>query len=578
MNITVSNWIHIVWNVSLFENFKKQCFIENPKFIKAKKQNSKTNNIVQHLPFFEEINENEIIFTRGLLDKILLFLDSNSIKYTVNYQYQENEKIDYLIWKIKQLRRYQIPLEQELSKSDNGFVIVPTWWGKTVVMINEIVKNKSKTMVMITNKKLLNQFIARLKTFTNIKAEDIWIFWDKKKEIKPITIVLVQSFSKLKPKEIQDITSTFDLFFLDESHHVIADTILKVCKNVKSKRFYWLTATPEKQNWAANLFLENITWKMLYRVTEKELELDEVILKPDLYPVVNQYSKVNDFYNDFFKFEDRKINKFYINEILSANNFDYNQLFPSDNSESTLIIWKTKEEIYEFYNNKLPQNLKQETKILLSSIFKRNQNVLEKNKIVIAFDLPEQYRKVDMNKIKKSIFFNSNRTNLITNIIYHEFVNNKNKDPNILILSDRVDHLEYMYNNLPEKIKKYSTLLHAKLKKKEIEEIELKIESKEFRVILATQQYVWEGWDVSHLDTLIMSYTLVDHELLKQLVWRVIRSKDWKNFAQIYDIVDINNPITLSQFKKRFYNYYKTYVNFNQSEINWIINYKIPLS
>jgi len=59
---------------------------------------------------------------------------------------------------------------------------------------------------------------------------------------------LVQSFSKLSPKEIQEITSNFDLFFLDESHHLVADTILKVCKNVKSKRFYGLTATPEKQD------------------------------------------------------------------------------------------------------------------------------------------------------------------------------------------------------------------------------------------------------------------------------------------------------------------------------------------
>jgi len=43
-------------------------------------------------------------------------------------------------------------------------------------MINEIVKNKSKTFLLIHNKKLLYQFIDRLKQFSNVKEEDIGIY------------------------------------------------------------------------------------------------------------------------------------------------------------------------------------------------------------------------------------------------------------------------------------------------------------------------------------------------------------------------------------------------------------------
>jgi len=40
-------------------------------------------------------------------------------------------------------------------------------------MINEIITKKQKTIVMVTNTKLLTQFIERLKTFSNLTDDDI---------------------------------------------------------------------------------------------------------------------------------------------------------------------------------------------------------------------------------------------------------------------------------------------------------------------------------------------------------------------------------------------------------------------
>jgi len=36
--------------------------------------------------------------------------------------------------------------------------------------------------------------------------------------------------------------------FLDEAHHLVANTLFKIAKNTRCKRFYGLTATPGKKD------------------------------------------------------------------------------------------------------------------------------------------------------------------------------------------------------------------------------------------------------------------------------------------------------------------------------------------
>ena len=573
LHLKVNNLITITWNnLQWLSSFISQnCIVENPDYKSALKQQRSVKRIQQYY-YFSETKNNSIEITRWLLNVLLNHLRNNWMEYEIEYDYKENEKID-IETKIDKLRPFQLKLEKKLGEIDWWYGIVPTWGWKTVVMINEIVKNKSKTFLLIHNKKLLYQFIDRLKQFSNVKDEDIGIYWDKKKEIKPITIALMQSFWKLKETQIQDITSNFDLFFIDESHHLVANTLLKIWKNVKSKRFYWLTATPDKKDWMALQFLEKIMWPLIEKITEEELEEQWIIIRPTLIPIINYDSVVKDMYNDAFKFENRKINKLYISDIKESDN-----LLPLSENETTLIIGSSKDEIYTFYN-RLHEKIKREIKIIYSPIFKRSQKILEQYKIVIAYDTPEQYRRIDMHKIKRKLYSNLNRSNLISNIIIKEFKSKTlNNDPNILIISDQISHLEFMYNNMPEVLKKYAVILTWKIfwktTKKALAEaaiVEEKINKKEIRIIFAIGKFVWEGWDVSHLDNIIISYLIKDHELLKQLVWRVVRSSPNKKYAQVYDIIDINNPICLNQFKKRFKNYYQKRANYNQEEINQII-------
>lgn len=556
MKAIINNKLVVNWTKeeidSLYDFINLECLIRNTEYEEGLKMWRSIEWIDEFFTFYTKTFDTQIEFTRWLRIKLEEFCYKRNLQLEITEDYKVNEKIQ-IESKITKLRDYQLELEKELDKVDSGFILVPTWGWKTVVMINEIAKKKEKTLLLVHNTKLLYQFIERLKSFSSITDDDIWIYGDWKKEIKNITVALMQSFGKLSEQKIQEITSEFDLFFIDETHHLVAKTFLKIGRNVCSRRFYGLTATPNKKEWTARFFMDKIIGPLVYQITEEELQKHSVILKPHIMPIPNYDSSVRDIYNDFFSFEDHKINKYYVDQFETAP-FTSDYISKVD-WQTTLVVSNSKQELIKFYDN-LNNTVKVQAKLLMWPIFKKSQNVLKQYKLVLALDTPEQYRRVDMHKIKKDIYYRKSRANLVYQCILREFQSNKNNNPNILILSDEVAHLEYMYSNLPEALKSYATPLHWWIKKKERDEIERKIEKGEFRIIFATDKFVGEGWDVQKLNVLVMSHMMKDHEGLKQLVWRVIRSDEWKTNSVVYDIVDINCPITLNQFKKRYQNYY----------------------
>lgn len=575
MKAIINNKINISWEKEeidfLYDFIKDNCIIKNNEYEKALKMWRAVEWIDKIYTFYTKISETEIEFTRWLRQRLETYCYQHNLTLNIVEDYKQNEQIN-ITSNIKKLRDYQLELEKKLDKINSGFILIPTWGGKTVVMINEIVKKKQKTFLLIHNTKLLYQFIERLKSFSDISENDIWIYGDGRREIKPITVALMQSFWKLSEEKIQEITANYDLFFIDETHHLVANTLLKIGKNVKSKRFYGLTATPYKREWIALLFLERILWPLIYQITEEELQKHKIILKPHIIPIPNYDSYIRDIYKDFFKFENRKIYKYYVDQF--KNTPFTNDFIPKDDWQTTLVVSNSKQELIEFYNS-LNEAIRSQTKLLIWPIFKRNQWVLEQYKVVLALDIPEDYKRIDMHKIKKNLYYRRTRVNLVYQCIIREFQKNKNQNPNILILSDEIAHLEYMYSNLPEIIKPYTILLHWGIKKKERDEIEIKIKKKEFRVIFATDKFVGEWWDQSHLDVLIVTHMMKDHEGLKQLVGRIIRSSDDKEYCVVYDIVDINCPVTFNQFKKRYLNYYilQWTTNAKIDFINRIITY-----
>lgn len=112
------------------------------------------------------------------------------------------------------------------------------------------------------------------------------------------------------------------------------------------------------------------------------------------------------------------------------------------------------------------------------------------------------------------------------------------KGHSIILLSDRVEHLNIIYNMLAEPFKEYAVILHGKVKKADREKALEQMRNKEKHILLATYQLAKEGLDVPCLDRLLLATPVKDYAIVVQSVGRIARVCDGKGEPVVYDYVD----------------------------------------
>lgn len=137
----------------------------------------------------------------------------------------------------------------------------------------------------------------------------------------------------------------------------------------------------------------------------------------------------------------------------------------------------------------------------------------------------------------------------------------KEKDHSCLILSDRLAHLEAIYNFLPDDMKKYAARINGKMTSKSgKEERQNAIEQMrtgEKRYLFATYSLAKEGLDIQRLDRLFLASPVKYKSIVIQAVGRVARTYSGKQQPIVYDFVDKNIGFCEKAYKERCRHYRK---------------------
>lgn len=128
-------------------------------------------------------------------------------------------------------------------------------------------------------------------------------------------------------------------------------------------------------------------------------------------------------------------------------------------------------------------------------------------------------------------------------LIVNEII--KYQDRKILLLTDRIEHIENLELILKSKNIKY-VAIHGSLNKKEQKENMVKIDNSS--LVLATTSYFGEGIDFPHLNTIIFATPISYYGRLVQYLGRIGRNG---SDCLAIDILDIYNGFALSSYKKR---------------------------
>ena len=113
-----------------------------------------------------------------------------------------------------------------------------------------------------------------------------------------------------------------------------------------------------------------------------------------------------------------------------------------------------------------------------------------------------------------------------------------NRGHSIILLSDRVEHLNVIHYNLQPEYQRDAVILHGKVKKADREIALDQMRNKEKRILLATYQLAKEGLDVPCLDRLLLATPVKDYAIVVQSVGRIARVCDGKGTPVVYDYVD----------------------------------------
>jgi superfamily II DNA or RNA helicase len=135
----------------------------------------------------------------------------------------------------------------------------------------------------------------------------------------------------------------------------------------------------------------------------------------------------------------------------------------------------------------------------------------------------------------------------------------EDKQRQVLVLSDRVDHVQLLYDLLPENIRNDACMLSRKIDSKTRAEW---CETK--RILIATYQMCKEGFDVASLNTLLIATPRPD---VDQIVGRILRVERTKRKTSPL-IVDIVDPAFRRQFQERLSLYKKREYNVEKMKLN----------
>lgn len=233
------------------------------------------------------------------------------------------------------LREQQIPIvdkiHKELLENKHCIMCLGVGQGKTICALNLVSKIKYKTLILVNQEFLLNQWIERIEQF--LPTAKIGILQQNKIDVedKDIVIGMVQSICSRK----YNVFKQFGFVILDEIHNFGSQYFSQVLYNCGSMYMLGLSATPTRKDGLTKA----LKWHMGNILTFSKKDIDYKVHvecirftpKPDVFKVKKSfYGGINvaNLLNQVCKNEER--NKLILDEIIKYGRIGRHILVLSD--------------------------------------------------------------------------------------------------------------------------------------------------------------------------------------------------------------------------------------------------------
>ena len=240
-----------------------------------------------------EENERFIMLPRGCEEKLIDLAKEQG--FTCSFSDKRNDAAPITVRFSGALRNSQQIAADALLHYENGILMAPTGFGKTVIGAYLISRLKMRTLIIVPKTNLIDQWKERLEQFLEIEDDRPPLLTKSGKPSRrkrptigqigggkyaPSNIVDIATFQSLSAKDdlgiahAKPIIEGYELVICDECHYSAAPNLELVMKSVNARRVYGLSATPKRSDG-----LERIIYMhcgpIRYKVNPKEQAVEQ---------------------------------------------------------------------------------------------------------------------------------------------------------------------------------------------------------------------------------------------------------------------------------------------------------------
>ena len=229
---------------ALINQIKRLAAFQNPEFYKKQAMRLPTV-LTPRVISCAEDHLQHVALPRGCADDLEVLLSDLGVDLSIEDKRTEGDVLDVDFH--GELTPTQEDVVQALVEHDIGVFVAPPGSGKTVVGANLVARRKRSTLVLVHRTQLLEQWIAQLSLFLNLKPKEIGqIGGGKRKPNGKLDVAMIQSL--VRKDEVNDIVGTYGHVIVDECHHVPAVSFERIMREVRARFVAGLTATPRRRD------------------------------------------------------------------------------------------------------------------------------------------------------------------------------------------------------------------------------------------------------------------------------------------------------------------------------------------
>ena len=242
LTVTVSNQVYIPreqLSASLKNRLIGLAAFQNPEYYKAQAMRLPTHDKPRIIGCAESFAK-YIGLPRGCRDEAVELLAALGIQ--VKIQEERNFGQPVALTFQGTLRPEQRRAAEALLAHETGVLAATTAFGKTVVASYLIAERAVNTLVVVHRQQLLDQWVARLSSFLNIRPDQIGqIGGGKHRPGGIVDVALIQSL--IKENVVAELVAGYGQLIVDECHHISAVSFEQVARHCKARYVTGLSAT-----------------------------------------------------------------------------------------------------------------------------------------------------------------------------------------------------------------------------------------------------------------------------------------------------------------------------------------------